>query len=439
MDVLKKLIAAASAAVMLPTGIALPAGEAISAEAADAPAFVVSDAEAVQGDTVTVEIAVENDPGISSFRLAVDYDSEAMLLSAAEGSVITGTEGSSGQVFIGNTDKIPLIVSWFDGLHEDCTYNGTLALLTFQIPEDAAPGEYKVTLSYDPEDVFNTNYRNITFNTVSGKVTVIKKCIHSYVSTVVKPSCTTGGYTVHTCSECGDSYTDSETGALGHSYSSEITQKPSCTEDGIRTYTCSRCTDSYTEVVKAPGHSYVSEVIEPTEAEGGYTLHTCSVCGDSYTDSYTSPLPAEYALRGRASLVSTDPDTTELTVTAENENGIITEAEVNSDGSYCFKELAGEEFVITARCGKLYVPETAVFKAAADDKVMDFTLYLYGDCNSSGAVNMKDITDVQKYINSWDITLNRKAADLNADGEIRMVDLSTLQRFVNGWDVTFGK
>ena len=70
---------------------------------------------------------------------------------------------------------------------------------------------------------------------------------------------------------------------------------------------------------------------------------------------------------------------------------------------------------------------------------MDFTLCLYGDCNSSGAVNMKDITDVQKYINGWDITLNRKAADLNADGEIRMVDLSTLQRFVNGWDVTFGK
>ena len=39
---------------------------------------------------------------------------------------------------------------------------------------------------------------------------------HKYVSEVTEPTCTEGGYTTHTCSRCGDSYTDSETQAAGH-------------------------------------------------------------------------------------------------------------------------------------------------------------------------------------------------------------------------------
>ncbi len=40
---------------------------------------------------------------------------------------------------------------------------------------------------------------------------------HKYTDTVVKPTCTTPGYTTHTCT-CGHSYKDSETKATGHSY-----------------------------------------------------------------------------------------------------------------------------------------------------------------------------------------------------------------------------
>ena len=44
---------------------------------------------------------------------------------------------------------------------------------------------------------------------------------HSYNSVVTAPTCTVDGYTTHTCSVCGDSYTDSENPALGCSYSDE--------------------------------------------------------------------------------------------------------------------------------------------------------------------------------------------------------------------------
>ena len=45
---------------------------------------------------------------------------------------------------------------------------------------------------------------------------------------ILVPTCTTGGYTVFTCSVCGDSYTGNETQALGHSYKASTTSG-SCT------------------------------------------------------------------------------------------------------------------------------------------------------------------------------------------------------------------
>lgn len=74
---------------------------------------------------------------------------------------------------------------------------------------------------------------------------------HSYKTTTVAATCTTGGYTLHECS-CGASYKDGQTAALGH--------------------------------------SYVDTVVAPTTSAQGYTEHTCSRCGDSYKDSYTDQL-----------------------------------------------------------------------------------------------------------------------------------------------------
>ena len=75
------------------------------------------------------------------------------------------------------------------------------------------------------------------------------KHTHQYTAKVVKPTCTKGGYTVHTCS-CGDSYTDSKT---------------------------------------APGeHSYDKTTVKPTMWQEGYTVYTCTVCKDSYKDDYVS-------------------------------------------------------------------------------------------------------------------------------------------------------
>ena len=114
---------------------------------------------------------------------------------------------------------------------------------------------------------------------------------HSYKAVVTAPTCTSKGYTTHTCS-CGDSYVDTYTDALGHAWDNgKVTKEPTETETGIMTYTCTRCGGTKTETIPVlpHAHSYKAAVTAPTCTEKGYTTHTCS-CGDSYVDTYTDAL-----------------------------------------------------------------------------------------------------------------------------------------------------
>lgn len=79
---------------------------------------------------------------------------------------------------------------------------------------------------------------------------------HSYSSKTVKATCTSGGYTVHTCS-CGASYTDSYTDATGHRWSDWKTVKKATTSsEGRKQRICSSCgkTESKT-IAKVQGSS----------------------------------------------------------------------------------------------------------------------------------------------------------------------------------------
>ena len=63
-----------------------------------------------------------------------------------------------------------------------------------------------------------------------------------------------------------------------HNYQLTSSQEATCTEEGKNTYTCTDCGDSYTETTPALGHDYVAE------DDGGDTVYTCKRCGDSYTE-----------------------------------------------------------------------------------------------------------------------------------------------------------
>ena len=108
---------------------------------------------------------------------------------------------------------------------------------------------------------------------------------YTYTDTVVPPTCTEQGYTLHTCNEdASKSYKDNYIDALGHDYGDGVVTTPAtCTESGVKTYTCSRCGDTTTEIIKATGHqTEVQNAKEATCTEDGYTGDTvCTVCGET--------------------------------------------------------------------------------------------------------------------------------------------------------------
>lgn len=164
-------------------------------------------------------------------------------------------------------------------------------------------------------------------------ITLADSHVHSYSASVISPTCTESGYTLHSCS-CGASYTDNDTPPLGHNYSDwTMVNATSCTSSGTRKAYCTRCNQTKTETVTSLGHSY-TELVSSTGnscisagtsvykcsrcastqtvtgtvlghnykttttaatcTNGGYTTTTCSRCGDSYTSYLTSALGHNY-------------------------------------------------------------------------------------------------------------------------------------------------
>ena len=128
---------------------------------------------------------------------------------------------------------------------------------------------------------------------------------HSYKATVTDPTCTEQGYTTHTCSGCGDTYTDTPTAALGHSYMDTVTPA-TCTTAGYTTYTCIVCGDTYTDTPTAAlGHSFGDweEVTSATCVDSGSQKRICDVCGYteiSGTDAPGHSWDADYTIDSAA-------------------------------------------------------------------------------------------------------------------------------------------
>ena len=128
---------------------------------------------------------------------------------------------------------------------------------------------------------------------------VIPATGHKFVDTVVAPTCTAQGYTLHKCSVCGEETKDTYTDALGHEYGEWVIDKPA-TEDteGSKHRDCIRGDDTQTAVIPQLTHVHTpaaavkeNEVPATCEAEGSYDeVVRCSKCGDVITTTHkTTP------------------------------------------------------------------------------------------------------------------------------------------------------
>ncbi len=240
--------------------------------------LIVSTQTAKAGDEVALSVSTVNNPGVAVLTLGINYDAEKLELVGFENSGFTGWTVKTSAVWVGDNDS---------------TYNGEILKLKFKVL-DGASGKTEVTLRCGDGDAYNYDEEPVCFEVVSGGVVIEKAHTHSYTEKVTAPTCTARGYTTHTCITCGDSYIDSYTNPLGHSYGEwNQTKAPTCTEKGTETRTCTRCNASEARDVASLGHNHNAAVTAPTCTAQGYTTYTCS-CGDSYVDNYTDRLGHDY-------------------------------------------------------------------------------------------------------------------------------------------------
>lgn len=242
--------------------------------------FTAAIAQSRAGGTVEIPIEIKNNPGITSFRIIVEYDSAILKLTN-----VVFKEAAQG--FNTGTSQIydsPYSISGFNA-GTDIKNNGQLAVLTFEINQYAEEGRYDIALSCDEDELFNMAGDNVAFAMNDGYVEVIP-CQHSggeweYLE---KETCTEDGIMIKKCELCGNEYESKRVNAAGHSFGEWVTEKAaSCTENGEKSRVCSICSYEETETINAFGHSYPTEFTVDKAAtctENGEKSKYCTNCGD---------------------------------------------------------------------------------------------------------------------------------------------------------------
>ncbi len=130
------------------------------------PTIVISSANAAAGDTnVEITVALKNNPGIASLNLLVAYDEGLTLTDIVYNSAIGGMSQQP------QTKDSPVILNWFNGT-SDTEGDWIFATLKFSVASTATAGDYDITLTYDPENVYDITETNIAFDVVAGKIAV---------------------------------------------------------------------------------------------------------------------------------------------------------------------------------------------------------------------------------------------------------------------------
>lgn len=181
--------------------------------------------------------------------------------------------------------------------------------------------------TYDSDGTMTFTCQNDKTHTYTETIPAKK---YTFTVTVVDPTCTEQGYTLHTCNENAEkSYKDNYTDALGHDYKEVttpatckdagkvenicqrcgdtqlvkdlpvtedhkwndgvVTKAATCTEAGEKLYTCTVCNKTKTETIEATGHDWNETTTPATCGKAGSVDRTCKTCG---TTEHVKDLPA---------------------------------------------------------------------------------------------------------------------------------------------------
>ena len=137
------------------------------------PEIVVESKTAAAGSTVDVKISLKNNPGIASMKLTVEYDDGLTLKAPVAYDIYPEEADPEMPQVIQPADSggaSPIILNWISPLANiegDVIY----ATLTFEVAAEAE-GEQNITVTYNPNDIYNLAEENIGFAVTNGKITI---------------------------------------------------------------------------------------------------------------------------------------------------------------------------------------------------------------------------------------------------------------------------
>lgn len=135
-------------------------------------AIAISSLTAYPGDTIRIPVSIRSNPGISAMKLTITYDTELLeYQEAAFDQAFLDAAGAQTCVNAETAGKI--ILDWVQGQGE-YSGSGDFAVLTFKVKAVTEDGDAALTITYDPEDIFNKDHENQTFQIENGTVQIKK-------------------------------------------------------------------------------------------------------------------------------------------------------------------------------------------------------------------------------------------------------------------------
>ena len=142
------------------------------------PTIEVQSASADPGGNVSVEIRLKNNPGITSMKLRVSYDSTMLNIKGVQYNEALSANAVEPNL---ENSKGSIVLYWDHGtedMGEDCVF----ATLSFVVMEKSAIGKCaSISVLYDSEEIYDVHENNVFFEVVNGEV-LVAECIRGDIN-----------------------------------------------------------------------------------------------------------------------------------------------------------------------------------------------------------------------------------------------------------------
>ena len=372
------------------------------------PTIVVGNAEAAPGETVRIPIELANNPGVVVMGIMVGYDENLTLLGFEDTGLLPGQLHST-------VIENPQPLFWGNTTSGNCTENGVIIYLEFKVADDAAPGTYSITVTYDYEnyDIYNYDGEPIEFAIQNGAVTVAAAqpemhtvTFKDWDGTVLKTQEVQHG---------GDAEAPADPTRVGYTFTGWDKEFTNITADLV--VTAQYEINTYTVTFK----DWDGTVLKTQEVQYG---------GDA--EAPADPTRVGYTFTGWDKVFTNV--TADLVVTAQYEINTYTVTFKDWDGTVLKTQEVqfggdAEAPADPTRVGYTFTGWDKAFTNITADLVVTAQYEMLGDVDGDGNVSMADALTILRMAMDILPVENQQIADVDGDGFITSMDALLALRF----------